>query len=79
MFYIIAREAADGFWGKRFKQDPKKIPMKLSMSAYYSNLGKTIPCKLWYSVKNLEQARQDCSKLNILDPEGGYALCPMRE
>lgn len=79
MFYLIVREAADGYWEKRFTKDPKKTPTKLSLSAYHSDLGKSIPCKLWYSVKNIEQARKDCERLNILDPEGGYALCPMKE
>lgn len=78
MFYIIVKEAADDYWEGKFQQDPKKIPIDRKLSAYHSEVGKAVQCKPWYDVNNVNQARLDCSKLNIKDPGNGYALCPMR-
>lgn len=79
MFYIIVKNAAHNDWVKYFKKDPKKNPVKHSFSAFYTDLGKKVKCKLWYSEANLEQAKEVCYKLNTLDPDGSYAVCVMKE
>lgn len=79
MFFVIVKGAADGFWEKKFKKDPKKNPVPYQQSAFHSHYGKLANCKIWYSEDNYEKAVSDCAKLNKMEPNNGYAICRLRE
>lgn len=79
MFYLIVKEAQDGHWEGKFRKDPKINKVNQSKSVFYSDEGKAVKCKLWYSESNKEIAEKDCIKLNTLYPNMGYALCPLKD
>ena len=79
MYYIIIEGALDGMWESRYKLDPKKNPVKMSQSVFYSNNGKAVGVKLYYSEREIERASVDIKKLTRNNPNGGYCLAKLKE
>ena len=74
MTFIVVKYAADGYWKKRWLQDPKRIGVVESDTAAFSRSGKEAELKTKYlcSVK----ASIAAERINQINPCGGYAVCP---
>jgi hypothetical protein len=72
--FIVVKYAADGYWKKRWLQDPKRIGVVESDTAAFSRSGKEAALKTKYLCS--AEAGAAAARINQINPCGGYAVCP---
>lgn len=73
MKYIIAKNAAPGYWDKHFTEDPGITGLHYEYSAYNQKELKPL-VKPFYLTKEYELAKADCARLNTKYPNDGFAI-----
>lgn len=73
MKYIIAKNAAPGFWDKHFTEDPGTTGLHYNYSAYNDKNLKPF-VQPFYLTKEYDRAKADCARLMQRFPEDGYAI-----
>lgn len=72
--FTIVKHAAKSVWHAYYETDPKQGVL-LSHSSHKTYTGQQIGVKESYTDE--VQARKDCQAMNIANPVGGYAVCPI--
>lgn len=75
--YVIVKYAAKACWSLYFMNDPKVTGVKINASAVYTYAGKAVEIQPAY--RDLELAKKDLARVLLVNPSGGYAICPLRE
>lgn len=72
--WIIVKFAAKDYWLYYFDKNPVS-GVEESHSTHSSPTGKKIGIKPGYMDKT--QAEKHCEEINVFNPSGGYAVCPV--
>jgi hypothetical protein len=75
MSYIIVKHAGVD-WSFYYSEDPKAGAHR-SYSCHNTFTGKNLDIKPEY--ESLEEAEQDCARLNQYNPCGDYAVCSVKQ
>lgn len=74
MLYTIVKHAAESVWPTYYTGDPSQGVLP-SHSCHKTHSALQIGVKESYT--DLEEAQEDCRKLNVANPVGAYAVCPI--
>lgn len=73
--YIIAKFADRNKWKGLYKKDPKISGLTITFSACFTEAGRKLQIQNFYEDK--EQAENDLLRIQLENPRGGYAICPL--
>lgn len=75
--YVIVKYADNNYWKYHFPKDPKVTGVLSDFSCSSSYVGKQLGIKEVYT--DLEEAERDLKALQLENPSGGYAICPVTD